>query len=98
MTETWFDPVAALREQVQTMAKLVEGADVLRLVAADGTRAGLLRRLDMAERFRLQLGARVAVDADPGQLPDVAGAIAAGKSDLVTRTGTVLDGNVENQS
>jgi anthraniloyl-CoA monooxygenase len=77
---------------------LKEGADVLRLVGVDGTRASLLRRLDMAERFRLQLGARVAVDADPGQLPDVAGAIAAGKSDLVTRTGMVLDDNVENLS
>jgi anthraniloyl-CoA monooxygenase len=67
---------------------LKQGADVLRVAAVDGTRAGLLRRLDMAERLRLELGARVAVDADPGQLPDVAGAIAAGKSDLVTRTAT----------
>ena len=41
MTETWIDPLASLREQVQTMGKLVEGAELLRRLPDDAVGTGV---------------------------------------------------------
>jgi anthraniloyl-CoA monooxygenase len=85
---TEFDPWGAKADSLLDLAsaQLASGATAVRLTGG-GDRDAVLDRLDVGERIRLQLGGTVIVQAAEQYLPDLAGGLLAGRTDLIDTTG-----------